>query len=587
MKRPIAYDTETSGTKRHKGAYMFFFTSTDWDGESEAHRVLSQENDVVRDGDKYLRWLWSDENKDLPKVMHNARFDIGMTEDYLGRSLYGHEIHETMALGHLFMNTHPTLGLKPLGHELFGFPLDQDVTRKYLNDERGMLDCPDWLLEPYGIADTERTMLLYRLFHPKLKEMGFESEYEMERELVWTTKAIEERGMQISVKRCEELRDECYRKEQEALEDWYSVTRDRHKPTDGILRHILYKKLGLPVIKKTKNAGLPSVDADTLKQLEEKTKHPIFDIILRRRAYHTGAVHAESYIRHADADGVIHPSIHPYGADTGRETCKDPNLQNVSKDTTRKARYPIRARRCFRPRPGYVNFHLDYSGIEWRLAVNESGDPELVRAINAGEDPHAVAAAIFYAGKWRRAQSDTVARKSLRDAAKSGNYCKMYGGGDPKLAATVGVPLDKIVPRSAEYNRRFPKLATLASRIITEARNNGYITTPFGRRLYVPQPHAALNYYIQGTAASILKRAQNRVHRYLEDATGGEAGICLPIHDEIIVEWPRKRLRDAGDCLREIRALMIDFPEFDVPMDVDCKRTTADWSRPAKVKIPA
>lgn len=589
MARYYTYDTETTGLKRHEGAYMFTFSDCDWNGNASVHRLWSHEGEHNPAAEKRLRWLWDDKGKtSVHKIMHNARFDVGMTEQHLGRSLYGHRVHETMALSHLFQNTHPTHGLDALGWELFGYPKSQDdPTAKYLNNERGLLDCPDWVLRPYQEADAERTMLIFRLWYPKLKEMGFQDEYDMECELVWTTKAIEERGMMLNRKRTIELRDECHRQEQQALEDFYALTRDRAKPTDGVLRYILYKKLKLPVIRKTKNAGLPSVNATTLKELEEKTQHPIFDIILRIRSYHKGMKNCENYLAHADGDYILHPSIHPYGADTGRETCKEPNLQNVAKETTMSARYPIRARRCFRPKPGYVNFHLDYKGIEFRRAVEHSGDEELIKMIANGDDPHSEAAAIFYCDRWRKAQDDPMKKKGMRDRSKNGNFLMMYGGAIPKLADTLGLPIKTTAPRFRAYKERFPGLGTLYERTVAAAKRDGYITTMFGRRLYVPKYHAALNYLIQGESASILKRAQNKVHRYLEDATGGEAGIILPIHDEIVIEWPRKRLKDAPACLRDIRDLMADFPQFSVPLEIDCERSTADWSRLTDVKIPA
>jgi len=585
--RFIAYDTETTGLTSNPDARMFTFSECDWNGNSSAHRIWDHDGTFREKAMQRLKWLWADEQSDVGKVMHNARFDVTMTERLLKRSLRGHRIHDTMALSHLFQNTHQTHGLDTLGWELFGFPKAQDdPTARYLDSERGLLDCPDWVLRPYQLADAERTMMLFRLWYPKLRTMGFLSEYEMECDLVWTTKAIEERGMMISTRKCRALRDECLAKRDAALEDFYTLTRDRHKPTDGMLRHILYDKLNLPVIRKTKNARIPAVDATTLKELEEKTKHPIFDIILRIRAYAKGATDVESYMTHADSNGIIHPSIHPYGADTGRETCKRPNLQNVAKDTTMKARYAIRARSCFRPKPGFVNFHVDYSGIEARLAVNASRDAELIEMMRTNADMHSTAAEIFYKEVWTAAQDDPRERKRLRDAAKNGNFSMIYGAAPPKVAATLQLPLEVLLPRYREYKARFPGLISLAQRTIAQARRDNYITTAFGRRLYVPEAHAALNYLIQGEAASVLKRAQNRVHAYLESATGGEAGICLPIHDELVIEWPRARLREAPGCLREIKHLMIDFPQFDVPLDVECKRSTADWSRPTKIKIP-
>lgn len=582
----IAYDTETTGLKRHQDARMFLFGICDWNGDASVHRLESHDGKHFVNARRKLEWLWSDENRHVPKVMHNARFDIGMTEKCLGRSLYGHEIHETMALSHLFQNTHPGHGLGKLGKLLFNYSTDRDdVVDKYIDEENGLLNCPDYILDKYQADDAIRTMLLYRLFEPMLDEMGFRDEYEMERELVWTTLAIEDRGMMISEKECYRLIDWCRQKEQEALEAWYSYTRDRKRPTDEMIRHVLYKQQKLPVLKRTKKTNLPAVDATTLKELEEM--YPgceAFDHILRIRSYHKGRKAVENYLKQADSNFIIHPSIHPYGADTGRESCREPNLQNVSKDNTFRVKYPIPARRCFRPKPGYVNFFLDYAGIEWRLGVDASKDDELIAMVRRGDDAHSIVSELFYGDDWKHANKKK--RKALRSAGKNGNFCKMYGGADVKLAVTLGLPLDVIIPRSKEYDRRFPGLARLARRIIGCAKRDSYVTTPFGRRLYTPESHAALNYLIQGSAASVLKRAQNRVHRYLEDATGGETGICLPIHDEIVIEWPRKRLKDAPDCLREIRKLMVDFPQFDVPMDVECKIATVNWNKTSKYKIP-
>jgi len=115
----------------------------------------------------------------------------------------------------------------------------------------------------------------------------------------------------------------------------------------------------------------------------------------------------------------------------------------------------------------------------------------------------------------------------------------------------------------------------------------GYVVTMFGRHLSVPieKSYIGLNYLIQGTAAEIIKRAQVRVDAYLRKYTGRELCILLPVHDELIIECPRRRLRDARDIMRDIVNLMVDFPEFDVPLDVEIDLVVRDWDHKAAYKL--
>ncbi len=340
------------------------------------------------------------------------------------------------------------------------------------------------------------------------------------------------------------------------------------------LSYVLYKKMGLPVLKLTEKAKKPSTDAETLEALMEMTSHPIFDAIMQYNSYSHGAKILAGYLDQSDDDGVIHPSIHPYAARTGRQSCSRPNLQNVSKETTRKVRYPIPARKVFRPRPGYVNFHLDYSGIEARLLVNSSHDDEMTRILADGDgDIHSAAASMFYGETFDVAMG--AARKSLRDAAKNGVFCIGYGGGVSKLAATLSVDPAEAASAHARFKARFPKFANLNRTQARRVREDGFVKTTFGRRLHLSKPFAGTNYDIQGTAAGILKRAQNRVDEYFGVT---EEGMILTIHDEMVIQWPRKRLKKANGMLRDVVGMMTDFPQIDVPLEVEIKISTSDWN---------
>ena len=122
MAKFITFDTETSGLTRNPDAYMFTFSECDGKGNASVHRIDEEDGSFNQKSYDRLNWIWADENKKrIHKICHNARFDITMAERRLGRRLEGHKTHETMALSHLFQNTHPTHSLAMLGHELFGY----------------------------------------------------------------------------------------------------------------------------------------------------------------------------------------------------------------------------------------------------------------------------------------------------------------------------------------------------------------------------------------------------------------------------------------------------------------------------------
>ena len=578
---PVAYDTETTGLKRHEGASMFSFSTCTHDWKTAVHRLDGQAPGTPKSSELHLEQLWGERGRErFSKVMHNSRFDIGMTKDHLGRSLRGHDTHETMALSHLFQNTHPNHRLDELSWELFNYPKDQDrLIDHYKHSEYGLRDCPPHLLPPYQVADAERTMGLFKFWEPKLDEMGWRECYDMERRLAWTTLDLHDRGIMLDVARCRQLQDWCRVEAQRAREEFQAIAGEMVNPnSEKQLQYLLFEKMGFPVRERTKKSRAPSTTADVLTNLHDEFEHPILDAILRYRAYGGGIKTLMNYEFHADSDGVIHSNINPYGTDTGRESSSKPNLQNVGKAKAIRAKYPIPAREAFVPKPGFCNFHLDYSGIEWRLAVHGSGDERMKKMIRDGDDSHAVGAAIFFGERWR--QTHPSERKPMRDVMKNANFRMIYGGGNIRgMARTLGLSEATVEAHLDEYKEHYSGVMGLVKKFAEDVRYQGYITTEFGRRLYVSKskPYKGANYWDQGTAAGILKRAQNRVDQYLLDATGGEAGIVLPIHDEIVIGYPLARMSEAAECMREVRALMIDFPMISVPLEVDCEISTRNW----------
>jgi len=343
--------------------------------------------------------------------------------------------------------------------------------------------------------------------------------------------------------------------------------------------------LKLPIIKTTKT-GMPSTQKnEVLLELRERTKHPAIETILKFRSFSRGASTIKSYLDLADADGLLHPDINTCAAKTGRESCSRPNLENVSKSAVLLNPYPIPARKIFIPRPGHVLFFIDYAGIEMRLLIYYSREQRLIDLLNVGGNPHELAAEIFFGDKYRSASARR--KKVLYGASKNANFAIPYGASAEKVAEALGIPGDEGRKRLEYYRRELPGLVSLTPKISARVKSEGFVETAFGRILKVPRNKAYIgtNYLIQGTAAGILKRAQPRVHRYLEKATGGDARILLPIHDEIIIEYPRSMLKDAKEVLCGVREVMIDFEQFDIPLDVDVEMGTFDWEHKETFKI--
>jgi DNA polymerase I len=574
----ISYDTETTSLNRRAGD-VFSFSTCDYDGKSKVFRLDGSHLRQVQ-GRLALGKLWGDEGRGIAKVMHNAKFDLGFTEKLLGKKLTEHPFHDTMLMSHVLQNHHPGHGLKELCWELGGIPKDdEDAIKVYTRGGRSYQNVPEELMEKYQHRDAQRAMLLYRFFWPKLSaHKDWLEVYQNERDVIPVTLAMENRGVMLHVQRCKALIAKLEGDTRSVLDQIEAETGERFSPSSDKFRWYLYQKLRLPILQKTKS-GIPSTDKEVLMELRKQHPLKIIDLALMYRSWSRGVSMLQSYLELADGEGVLHPNIRTCAAITGRESCSEPNLQNVEKTGVLLNPYPVPARTIFRPRPGYVNFHIDYSGQEMRLLVHYSGDEILVDTIRRGGDVHMPATLIFWGEMFKSLSKEE--QKTKRTASKNTNFCISYGGAIAQAASTLGMDSTTFVARYRLYKATFPRLVTLMGEIVRQVKSCGYITTAFGRRLHVPKDQAYMgtNYLIQGTGAEMLKRAQVRVHQYLESATGGELKLLLPIHDELIIECPRARLKDAQDILRNVCQVMTDFGgRFKVPMGAEVSIATVDWA---------
>jgi DNA polymerase-1 len=578
----MSYDIETTGLKRFEHRIFAYSTCTA-NGDVSVYR-LDGSPGRIRLGLTHLESLWK--NKAITKIMHNCKFDLGFTETFFRKKLRDHPIHDTYLMSHILRNDHPSHSLKDLCYDLGGYPRDDErLVKKYLRSTNGLADVPEEMMNEYQRRDAERTMLLFRVFWPKIRENKdfLEIYQEEELPLAVATIDIENRGVMLNRERCfKMINDLETRKLRVKHRAAALLEREINLNSSPQVREVLFNSLGYNTTKLAREAltesGEMSTGKNVLLQLRREKPHEFIELVLMFRSWTRGSTILQSYLKSCDASSIIHPNIRTCQAITGRESCSEPNLQNVEKDRALLNPYPVPARRVFRPKPGYVNFHIDYSGIEMRLLIHYSGDEELVQIAKKHEDVHGPTIYIFYPDY---DQYSPEKKKTIRDGVKNANFAKAYGASLEKLASTVGLPVRETAIKVRDYDQRFPKLARLPENVIRLVRDQGSILTAFGRVIHVPRAYSTLglNYLIQATAAEIFKRGQVRAHQLLLNETGGEMGVILPIHDELIIECPRKRLKDAKDVLRKVCKSMCDFPgRFLVPIDVEVEVATFDWS---------
>ena len=582
----ISYDTETTGLSRYHGKKIFGWSTCNVEGDIGVLRC--DKGRRLKNVPK-LRKFWQDNS--ITKVMHNAKFDLGMTEDLLKCQLAETApFHDTMIMSHLLQNDRMNHQLKHLAWVLAGITNNDEKEVKAIVKEGGDYSMvPEPVMDTYQRLDAERTQLLHMFFYPRIQANPKLLEcYQNELELVATTLRMEERGVMLNVAKASQMREDLLDKKEDALDRLEAEVGLNINPNSSKqLQWLLFDKLGMPVLATSPKSGQPKTDKFVLAELAETyPDNVVLDCIMQYRSWSKGAEAMQGYLTLADMDAIIHPNIKQNGCTTGRESCSNPNLQNVQKDRGLFNPYPVPERKVFRPRPGFVHIHIDYSGIEMRLLIHYSHDENMIKEMNsARKDPHILAAELFYGTRWRKATKKQ--RKELRDATKNANFSIPYGSSWQKVCKILGLDPATGKRRFELYKETFPDLVGMNKRLAREGRENGFIVTEFGRQLQVPRNkgYVATNYIIQGTAAGILKRAQNRTWKYLKEATGGEVRPLLPIHDEIVFEYPRNRLQDLRDILPRVRELMIDFPQFSVPLDVSIEIATIDWSKKKEFKL--
>ena len=422
----------------------------------------------------------------------------------------------------------------------------------------------------YAAEDAEVTWRLWRLFKHRLPQEGGTRIYEMvDRPLVPVIARMERAGIMVDAAYLKKLSGEFAA---EALRLEGEIHELAGQPfTIGSpkqLGEILFDKMGLKGGRKGKS-GVYSTDVTELERLA-KDGVPIANKILEwRQLTKLKSTYTDALVDQINPEtGRVHTSYSLTGAQTGRLSSNDPNLQNI----------PVRTevgrqlRDAFIAAPGNVLLSADYSQIELRLAADMADVPALKQAFLDGEDIHAATAQELFG----------EVNRDTRGRAKTINFSILYGISRWGLAGRLEITPDEAQDMINRYFERFPGISTYIATTLENARDKGYTETLFGRKTHFPRlnapnqneragsERAAINAPIQGTSADIIKRAMVRMEPALAAAGLDKVKMLLQVHDELIFELPEVDVEAASKVIREVMENAASpAVKLEVPLAVD------------------
>ncbi len=421
---------------------------------------------------------------------------------------------------------------------------------------------------PYAAEDADISLRLHQELWKQLKKKKrLKKLYlDIEQPLVNVLKRIEATGVLVDAKQLakqsKELTTKLAKLEKKSIKE---AGQDFNLGSPKQLQQILFEKLELPVIRKTPK-GQPSTAEDVLQELAEDYELP--RLILEHRSLNKlKSTYTDKLPEQiSPRTGRIHTSYHQAVAATGRLSSTSPNLQNI----------PIRTEEGRRIRQAFIapkNYSLlaaDYSQIELRIMAHISGDKGLLKAFADDQDIHqATAAEVF------DVEPDDVSDDQRR-SAKAINFGLIYGMSAFGLAKQLNISRGEAASYVELYFERYPGVHEYMEQTRELAREQGYVETVFGRRLYLPEIKArqaqrrqyaersAINAPMQGTAADVIKLAMLAVDKWLTDAEI-DARIIMQVHDELVLEIPTA---EAQQIATEVSSLMRNAAKLRVPLKV-------------------
>lgn len=506
-------------------------------------------------------WL---EDATKPKVGQNLKYDSHVLANY-GVALQG-VVHDTLLESYVFESHRPhdmdSLALRHLNHKTIAYT---DVCGKGASQiSFSQVDLER--ATAYAAEDADVTMALHQVLWPQVNaDARLRFIYEkIEVPTAAVLQKIERNGVLIDAKilgeQSHELGNRMLKIEQQAY-DLAGQPFNLNSPKQ--LGEILFGKLALPVVKKTPS-GSPSTDEEVLQKLAED--YPLPKILLDYRSLaKLKSTYTDKLPKMVNArTGRVHTNYAQAVAVTGRLSSNDPNLQNIPIRTSEGRRI----REAFIAPEGAVIVSADYSQIELRIMAHISGDANMLKAFADGEDIHRATAAEIFGVSLADVNSEQ------RRYAKVINFGLIYGMSAFGLAGNLGVERSAAQMYIDKYFQRFSGVKQYMDETRMLAKEQGYVETVFGRRLWLPEinspngprrqgaERAAINAPMQGTAADLIKLAMIAVQGWLETEKLATKMI-MQVHDELVLEVPESELALVKEKLPQ---LMANVAELKVPL---------------------
>jgi DNA polymerase-1 len=423
----------------------------------------------------------------------------------------------------------------------------------------------------YAAEDADIALRLWLRLRPRLGQENVTRVYErVDKPLVPVLGRMERRGIKVD-------RDYLARLSREFSEEIAKLETRIYEAACGPftigspqqLGEVLYGRLGLKGGRKGKS-GQYSTDVNELERLASEGVECASLVLEWRQLAKLRSTYTDALQAQINPEtGRVHTSFSLTGAQTGRLSSNDPNLQNI----------PIRTeigrkiRDAFVAEPGYKLLSADYSQIELRLAAHMADVPQLKEAFRNGVDIHSLTAEELFG----RVDRDT------RNQAKTINFAILYGSSAWGIAGRLGVPKDEGKAIIDRYYERFPGIRAFTHSTLAFAREHGFTKTLFGRKTHFepnirsPNPsirggaeRAAINAPIQGTSADLIKRAMARMDDALAQANLDGVRMLLQVHDELVFEVPDGREEEAAAVIKRVMASAAEpAMKLDVPLDVE------------------
>ena len=469
-----------------------------------------------------------------------------------GKSLSGHGMDEAAR--------------QHLGHECISFKEVVGTGKNQISFSEVPLD----RATEYAAEDADVTLRLWKRFKTRIANEGANRVYELvDRPLVGVIAGMEHRGIKVD-------REALSRLSAEFTAGIAALEAEIHEIAGQAfaigstqqLGAILFDKMGYKGGKKGKS-GAYSTDVTILEQLKAQGAPIAAKVLEWRQLSKLKSTYTDALQAQINKDsGRVHTSYSLTGAQTGRLSSTDPNLQNI----------PIRTevgrqiRHAFVAEPGNVILAADYSQIELRLAAHMADVPALRDAFANGEDIHAATAEQLFG----------EVNRDTRGRAKTINFAILYGISRWGLAGRLEISADEAQDMISRYYERFPGISIYINETIEKARSLGYTETLFGRKTWFPRikapiqherqgaERAAINAPIQGTSADIIKRAMARMGPALDAAGLRQVKMLLQVHDELVFELPEGDVEAASAVIRQVMETAAEpIVTLSVPLGVE------------------